>query len=121
MSGDERDWFTMNVPPLQDPPAIQATAPPSRWADALFAGGVGADTATTLYGLTHGYHESNPLYNVAGDKAAVPIMLGIDALAYVMGKKFLEKEHPKLFKALLAVSGGTHAAAAGRNLVTFAR
>lgn len=110
----------MNTPPLQDPPAIHTPAP-SRWAETLFAGGVGADAATTLYGLTHGYHESNPLYTVAGDKGAVPIMLGIDALAYVMGKKFLAKDHPKLFKTLLAVSGGTHAIAAGRNLKTFAR
>lgn len=120
MSADDQDWFTTNAPMVMNPPAIHADAPTrSHWADTLFAGGLGADTATTIYGLSHGYHEANPLYNFAGDKAAVPVMLGIDALAYVMGKKLLEKQHPKMFKALLAVSGGTHGAAALKNLQTF--
>lgn len=86
----------------------------------MWLGSLGTDAGTTLYGITHGYHESNPLYNVAGDRAAVPLMIGLDLATRWLGHKLLADRHPTLLKALTYAGSAMHGAAAARNFRTFA-
>jgi hypothetical protein len=114
-----------NSPLSHRVPAASATAPaPSgdRLANLVNGADVGAiagDAATTLYGLSHGYHEADPMLSWAGPKGAVPVMLAFDAASYLLAHKLLGDAHPNLMKLFTAAQAANHGFAATHNLIAF--
>lgn len=83
---------------------------------ALLAGGA-ADVGTTAYALKQGLgHEKNPLINWAGESWQLPLGVGLETAGYLLAKKLIGKDHPKLFNLLSGALGGVHGAMAVRNL-----
>lgn len=90
-------------------------------AKALYAGGLGADVSSTLFGFKHGYNEANPLINFAGNKAALPIGAGMEIGGLLLAKKLLGDRHPKIMNALVGGAGIIHGTAAAKNVHTMSK
>lgn len=106
---------------MVDPAAASTRTPPTHGVNSvakmLYAGGAGADIATTIGGFATGkMHEENPLINFAGDKAALPIGMGEEIGVYLLAKKLLGDRHPKLLNLLVGGAGAAHSAFAARNI-----
>ncbi len=107
------------VDPAQQPAPDVKPAGVSNIAKAIYAGGASADIGSTLYGFKHGYDEANPMINFAGNKAAIPISIAQEMGVYLLAKKLLGDQHPKIMNALVAGSGISHSLAALRNISTY--
>lgn len=111
---------------LQNPPEAEQAAPQgggsskkegSKLATSMFLGGAAGDIGSTIYGMKHGLKEANPLYSWAGNKGTIPLMAGVKAGSYLLGKKFIQPHHPKIFNALLMGSGVLDGLGTANNLL----
>lgn len=113
---------------LEQAPTAQAAPAPDRpnWFDRAaqiaFWGSTAADTATTAYGLAHGYQEADPLYTWAGNKGVAPLAagVGVNLGIYLLARKLLQNHHAILNAGLLGASVA-HGAGTLQNLQTLAQ
>lgn len=76
--------------------------------------GLGADLATTQYGLNNGLSEGNPLLSGLEDDAVVPVGLALGVLVGE-GLRRLHRTHPRTARTIAIVSFFTHVYAAKHN------
>lgn len=82
----------------------------------LFASGLGADAATTIYGQATGKtREVNPVLKPLG-KAASPVGAAAEIGGMMLLNKLIGKKHPKIMKGALMGLGAMHGGAAIHNL-----
>lgn len=84
---------------------------------ALLAGGA-ADVGSTIYGLKTGrMRENNPLLKGMDPKIGIPLGVAAETGGYLIARKLLGKNHPKLLNVLSGALGGAHGALAVRNVL----
>lgn len=108
--------------PTPQPPQSAPSKPSSgfdKLAHGVWLGGAAGDIGTTAAFQAHpewGLSEGNPLVSWAPKGAQIPLGAGMELGAYLLGKKFLQPNHPKIFDALLMGAGALHGGAALHNL-----
>lgn len=103
----------MNAPVAIPPPEEKGVG---KLAKIMMGAGLGADMATTMYGMgTGASSEANPLLKPFG-KAASPVGAAAELGGLMLLNKLIGKKKPKMMKAIMMGAGAAHGGAAIHNI-----